>query len=468
MSSAQNRFVLWATLLADSAWLYAVFALVGLALGREGSPLGWLAVLAILCFSFLVARGLQFIVMPSVVAYAIQMLAGVIVLYLTLGTQVNAGGHGLDMGWIGRLSSETATKGAPVTAALGGFLGVVLWWRAGRLASNDYPVDNLASSFRLGIIALAMAAVVDIFHTANLGIYPLMFLFFASGLAGLSIGHILPASRRAVEASTWPRAIGAVVSGVLATGLIFSLLQRNVLSALSTPALAALNALKTAIFYVLIVPVGWLSEWIIRGLTYLIDLVATDDPQRLETTSEGVLSDLRSFRESAGEGSGLLAQVVVWTIVAIVVLIVLYFLARAFRRRVRWRRVQAEGMRESVSEDADPAYDMTQLLFNLIPQRFRRVKRSRPFNLPDDEAGVVDVFRIYFGLLVLAEQRGFPRPPAETPSEYERTLERVFPGDLVRVITAAFNRACYGHHPAPRDKVEEMRASLERLVAEAT
>ncbi len=55
---------------------------------------------------------------------------------------------------------------------------------------------------------------------------------------------------------------------------------------------------------------------------------------------------------------------------------------------------------------------------------------------------------------------------APTAGEYQRTLEEVFPANVVRVITAAFNRACYGRHPAPREQIDEMRTALEGLSAE--
>ena len=66
-------------------------------------------------------------------------------------------------------------------------------------------------------------------------------------------------------------------------------------------------------------------------------------------------------------------------------------------------------------------------------------------------------------MLTLAEERGHPRPAAETPAEYQRTLESIFPGELVRRATAAFNRACYGHRPTSPDDIDEMRTALDQL-----
>ncbi len=93
MSSAQDRTVVGALLLAESAWLFAVFSLFGLGLGLGGSPLAWLSGLFILVASFFATRGLQYVVMPAILANVSAMVAGIVVLYLTLGFQISSGVH---------------------------------------------------------------------------------------------------------------------------------------------------------------------------------------------------------------------------------------------------------------------------------------------------------------------------------------------------------------------------------------
>ena len=465
MSLAQNRLVLAASLLSGSAWLYAVFGMAGLAFGLDGSPLGLLAVLAILSFSLVIARSLDAIVMPAVVATLIHVVAGVIVLYLTLGTQVGSGGQGIDLGWVGNLSSETAENEATRKAVLASFFAVLLWWRGGRMAASEDPTDSLGFSFRLGVLALSAAAIVDISHSADLNVFPLMFMFFAAGLAGLSIGHVLPASQRTVEEKAWARVIVGVVSVVLVIGLMFSLIHKNVLSAVSDAAAVVFGAVGQALFIVLIFPFAFVINAIVSGLFGLLQRLFGGEPREPDPQGAVGFEGLQERAEEAGDPAFL--GIIEWVVVAIIVMIALYILARAFRRRVKWRWVQAEGMRESVREAADPAYDLAQLLFNLLPDRFKRAKRPHTFDLPEDDADVVDVFRVYFALLVLAEELGFPRPRTETPTEFARTLEKIFPQDLVRKATAAFVRACYGHQPAPRHQIDEMRASLDRLASEA-
>ena len=465
MSSVQDRVLSAATLLSESAWVSAMFGIVGIAVGTVGSPLSTLAVLAVLSSSFMTVRFLGLIIMPAALAYALQMLFGVAVLYLTLATQVASGTQGLDMGWFGGLISGSDTADHTLRAVVGSILGIVLWWRGGRLASTAYPVEDLGTSFRLGIGVLALAALVDVFHSADLNVFPLMFLFFAAGLAGLSMGHILPASRQVDQDKVWTRVIGAVVAVVLVAGLLFSLLQRSVLSTMSDPVVSVAGMATAAVFNVVIIPIGYLVELIVKALTAILSLLSQrDEGFRIENPSAGFVQQMRQAED--GTDGGILANLLnalEWVIIAVVVLAILYFLARAYRRRVRLWRANVEGTCEAVSTHVDPARDMAQLLLNLVPSRFKGPVTRVDFALPSDEADVVDVFRIYFGLLVLAEEKGFPRPANETPSEYQLTLEKIFPLNLVRAATDAFIRACYGHQPAPRRQIDEMRAMLERL-----
>ena len=278
MSSAQDRTVVGALLPAESAWLFAVFSLFGLGLGLGGSPLAWLSGLFILAASFFVTRGLQHVIMPPILANASAMVAGVVVLYLTLGFQISSG-PGLDILWITNLGRESEGSQLPLIAGTGGIFGVVLWWRGGNLAGQDYIVDALGTTFTLGLLALGFVAIVDAFNVEDLNVFRLMFLFFGSCLGGLAAGHLLPASQQATK-KTWARTIGGVISAVLIVGLFFSLLHESVLNLLSSVAMAVLNATQTVIFYVLILPIGLVAGLIIEYLLRLWNLLIGDPGPR--------------------------------------------------------------------------------------------------------------------------------------------------------------------------------------------
>ena len=459
MSSAQNRLVVFALLIAESAWLFALIGILGLMLGGDGSPLHWLAVLAVLTTSMIVARFLQALLMPTIMAYAFQMLAGIVVIYVTIASQVNPTFQGIDLSWLANIGSEYAPEGYRVRAVFGSLLSAAIWWRGGRVGADPFPTESLTTSFKIGVIVMSVAAVVDVVHSADLNIFPIMFVFFAAGLIGLSIGHILLSSSKQWGQTAWTRVIGGIVSGIVVMGLLFSLLQRNVLSFITTPIIFMLNVLATVVFFVIIIPVAYVVDFLVK----LILSIAPENVELFEPP-ESFGEQLRALQEDATDEpvASLLLQVGQWTLVAIIVIVALLILARAYKRKQRDKEIDDESTRESVMGEADVTYDLAKLLYKFVPSRLTRKRSRRAYRLPDDERSIVDVFRIYFGLLTLAEKKGQRRPPQATPLEYRSTLEELFPRDLVRESTSAFVRACYGHHPVSRELLEEMRSSLER------
>ena len=463
MSLVQDRILMASSAVLESVWIYALMAVFGVLFNQGGSPMSWIAALAILGVSLIIARMSAIIIMHPMLPYVFQMAFGAVVIYVTLGAQVQPDGQGFSLGWIGGLYSDDAPPDYPLLVGLAGLFGALLWWRGGRLASIEYPVEHISKTFRIGLMILALAAIVDIIAEENLRIFPLMFLYFAVGLGGVSAGHLLPASEQAVGARSWPRVISGIIVVVVLVGLMFSLLQKGVLNFISAPAVVVLNAFATVFFYVFLVPLVYIIEFLVRGMFSLFARFAGEGEPLQIDTGEGLGEMFQRLQEEAGDtGPSALLQYFEWTMLAIIILVVLYFLGRSFRRRLRWRRVDSEGIRESVAEDADAATDLGRLLFNLIPERFRRRKVRSSIHLPDDEVDIVDVFRIYFGMLMLAEDRGHPRPTSQTPSEYQSTLEEIFPQRLVHMVTQAFNRACYGHRPASRAQIDEMRQGLDK------
>lgn len=466
MSSAQDRLILIACIIVESVWFYVLIAVLSLALLQGINAVPWIAAIAMMGGSFIVARTTLMIIMPLWLQYAIQMAAGIIVIYLMLGTYILASSApGVDLGWLSVVVSDDSTSNDRTRAIISALCAAFLWWRGGRMASIEFPTDHLSMTFRVGLIALSIGAVVDIFNPANLHIFPLMFTFFAVGLAGLSIGHILPASSGRRGQQRWTRIIGGVVGGIVLIGLVFSVLQKSFIEFITAPLGWLFNILVTVFMYVVVLPIAYVVGYIVVWLlTLLMNLVGepAEQPER-EFGGGDFLNDLRE--QATSSEPSIWGDVIEWSVVVILLLVVLALLAWGFRRIVRWRRIEDDGERESVAEDVDPGLDMARLLFNLLPERFRRRRSATGLRLPADEQDIVDVFRIYFGMLGVAETKGFRRPSNQTPNEYRSALSRVFPDRIARMATAAFNRACYGRRPASRGQIEEMREVLERVAS---
>ncbi len=466
MNPTREKLVTGALLLSESAWLVGLLGILSFPFGATESPMSWGAVLTVMAISLVVARTLALIIMPPMLAYGLQMIVGVIVVYLAVASQVSPEIGSLHLGWVSSITSDEVPDRFILRAVYGSLGGAALWWRGGHIGAAEIPSESLSSSFRIGILVLSVAAVIDIAHHADLNVFPMMFVFFASGVAGLIVAHLAPTSQQSNAARTWSRLIGGMVGVLVVLGLLFSLLQRDVLAIIAAPILWVLRLIAQVVFYVVIFPLAYIVDFI-TNVFFAFLLWIRGDPQQERGIAlpEGV-GDFQSFAENsdAEPAALLLLEILQWSVVAAIVIGALLLMALAFKRRSRYRSESSDGQRESLIEDADITYDFANLLFNMLPSRFRRKKTNQALRVPSDDPNITDVFRIYFGMLLLAEERGKPRHFSETPTEYRKTLETLFPREFARAVTTAFMRACYGHRPTPREEIEDMRVKLERIV----
>ena len=460
VSTLPRRAIVASHLLSESIWVYALGAAIGAMSGNGRGPLAWWTVACLLTGSYLVMRFLQLVRLPTMLARWTNALIAGLAVYAAIGAQFPE--SAVDFNWALHLAGNDDPQSFDFIAIVGGLLGVGLWWRGGSLTLMEQPIENLELSFKLGLLALAIAAGVDMLASDDLNILPFMFIFFAASLTGLSIGNLRSPTTEASREKRWVRTIAAVVGGVLGAGLIFAIMGRFVLSWLSGPAVWLLGLLSNAVFYAIILPLAYVFGYIAQGVLAVLKWLIGDPEDEGQQEGAELGGRLRELQELENEAPGYLAYVE-WTVVALVVLVALFFLGRAFRRRMVRIEQDEEALRESVAEDADVASDLARLLYRLMPDRFKRQPAAPGLRIPEGDADVADVFRIYFGMLSLAERSGFPRPPSETPREYQDTLKGLFPQDLVHRVTSAFNRACYGHQAPPREQIDEMQLALDQL-----
>ena len=470
MSSAQDRWVLGAAVISESAWLFPILGVLGLWLGHDGSPLSWPAVLAVMVVSLVTGRRMPTKFSPIGLGYLVRWVIGATAVYVTIGTQVAPGTLGVDLGWLNSLASETTSDDFRFKAFAGTVFGVLLWWRGGMLAAADPPIDSLTFGFRLGILALAVATVVDIASSADLHIAPMIVIFFASGLVGLSMGHLLPQPTQLAKGRSWSVVTAGVVAAVLALGLVFGLLLGFVQRVLQ-PVLAAAYDLVALVLGLIILPILYMIGLLVEAFLWILNLIPEAEPEEVPTpvpvTPQPSISEQVEQLEGEAQNAFLL-EIIEWAVLGLLAVVLLYLLARAYRRWSPVRSKREEGVqRESVALGADLSADIVKLLEKLRPGWLKMGGRSK-FSLPDGPPEVIDVLRIYYELLDKAERRGVSRPSNETTTEFQKTLEALFPGGLVRMATEAFNRACYGHYPAHQTLINQMRSDLKGLPSGGT
>ena len=182
---------------------------------------------------------------------------------MIIATQVAKDSGIADMLWVVRAASASAPDGLLPTALWGAIFAAGLWWRGALLAMLDRPVATLSFSFVVGLVALASAATVDSLHSADLNTLPMLFIFFAAGLGGLSLGHLISGSQESTRSGVWPRVITGVVLAVLLVGLLFSLLTNSLPGVLSVP----LSLIGKGLLWAVVVPIAVVINLIMDALT---------------------------------------------------------------------------------------------------------------------------------------------------------------------------------------------------------
>ena len=467
MPLRQDRVVLAAHVVAESAWVFALAGIVGTLADFDSSPQSWYGVVGILGLSVLLSR-----ITPRkrpegrghVCSDGRSGPDG----RVRIGGAARGAGARFD-----RCGPSTGSSTMPPAATRrvdysGAILGVLLWWRGTRVASNEFPTDDLSFTFRVGMLVLVAALIYDLNTDESLSTFPMVFLFFGSSLIGLSAGHLLEESQRSAGERTWPKAIGATVAAITAFGLLVALINRGVLTFLSKPATAALEALVRGVLWGIIAPIAFVFDVVVG---WLIDLLGIfqgerEQPQEEEINPEiqGFLETLQEEQAAASEGFATVLQIIEWALVAIVVVIVLLILGRAFRRVLRGRDRGTEGRRDSMAQDANPVGDVAKLALRLVPDVLKRPQR-KGYRVPDGPPGIVEAFRLYYNLLDTAEEHGITRRKHDTPTEFQGRLEGTFPSDVVRPSTETFNLAIYADVPADRSSIGRLRQSLKDATA---
>ena len=466
MTAAQTRLVLWALIVAESAWVFAVLGVLGLWMGQDSGPLSWPTVVVLSLAALYVGRLGPSDRMGPATETAVRMVIGALLVYAAIAVELSDDLPLVDPLWVFRAFTASEPDRFWFTFLAGGMAGFALWLRGGKLGVATYPTDQLAMSFRIGVVALVIATLVDLINEADLNTFLMVFIFFGASLAGLAMGHLLPRSKT-VRANIWPRVVAVVVAVVVVVGLGFTVVPAGVLDVVTWPLRQAFTLAALIVAWVILLPAAFVIDSVAEGLIWLYNLLfggATPPPPQqqetqLATTTPSALEQLEGTGANAWFG-----QVLMGLALGLAAIVLLYLGAKAFRRPQARRAAPAQGQRESVMEDADPLVDLANLLWSLRPSWLKR-GRDDGVLLPDGPPGIVLVLELYYDLLLLAEERGVRREAHETTGEMAARMSEVLPGDLVNRATAAFGRAFYGRYPSPEQQIAEMRAAVDVLAA---
>ena len=467
MNPPQTRLVLWALVIAESAWVFAVLGVLGLWMGQDSGPFRWPTLVALMFAALYVGRLGPSEKLGPGAEILVRMLIGALLVYVAIAVELSSDLPLVDLLWVFKAFTASEPDRFWFTFIAGGLAGAALWLRGGKLGVATYPTDELAVSFRIGIVALTAATLVDLINEADLDTFLMVFIFFGASLAGLAMGHLLPRSATA-RRNIWPRVVFAIVAFVVVIGLAFTVVPSGVLDVVTWPLRQLFTLVALVFAWVVLLPAAFVIDAVAEALRWLYNLLfggATPPPQTQEATQIATTTP-DALEEIEGTGANVwVGQILLGLVLGLAAAALLYWGAKAFRRPQSRRAMPTEGQRESVMEDADPLVDLANLLWSLRPPWLKR-RREDGVVLPDGPPGIVLVLEIYYDLLLLAEERGVRRRPHETTGEMAARMTEVLPGDIVNRATAAFGRAFYGHYPSSDEQIAEMRAAVDGLAAE--
>ena len=368
----------------------------------------------------------------------------------------------------------------------GGAAGLTLiaWWRGIAAGRTRLWLEDVESAFRGAILALATLFLLDMIASpptarGTNGVVGAAVVVLFAGLVGLPLARICDLSERPRHQDGPPLTVrghwlaillGTVGILLLVTSLLAQVLTFERIDALLQPLAGPAEAVFWALFYVIVVPLGFVVEILIYLFRLVIHPRSVSEPPQAPG-----LDWAQALRDQAKGGASppvFLVLAAKWALVALLVAVILWLLARAIFRFSNW------GNDDDVAESHDFVWSwsalgegLRRLLKNLLGWRPPAIAalitaRSTPASADVHLWGPRELYREF---LRLGARYGHARSRAETPSEYERSLTAVSPfdtsADAVSNLTNVYEQARYAQKPPDEVMVAAARAALAQLEA---
>ena len=456
-------------ILMETFWLYPLLVWVGFwPLFAESRPvLNILSIIIVLAASLLITRVISKRDWQLRSIQAVIIGAGVVVMFLVLRIDYGSGYSFLEVGWfarIGEILGDTFRR--PSTLVLAMPVLIYLWWRGIQLGRTTSYFSNIYRSFVIGLVALIILIALWKLSSnsgriegpiSEIGLYVMAFFFF--GLIAMAVCHLYVMRRRMpvgdATTSAWrslPIMLG-VIGGIIVIGFVVaSLLSSDFYSAIGNALGVVWHALYTAFVWVM-EKLNFIFEGIFWVIRWVLSLLRNTQQEEQEGEPGGSpFEGVEPGEINLPEAFTVAFQ---WIVIAAIVAIVIYILARAVSRyRAKRGLEDIEEIHESLWSAGSLRDDLRQFL-DILGNRFKR-KPKEVGIIFDDTAGRLNVREIYRRLLWEASQRGVLRRKYETPVEYERRLEKYIPEGTEQLaeITDLYSEVRYGDIEPREEKVD--------------
>ena len=456
--------------LMETFWLYPLLVWVGFwPLFTEVRPvLSIFSIAIVLGVSLVITRIVSKRDWPLWSIQAVIIGAGIVTILLVLRVDYSDGYALSESGWLahtGKLLGSTFRQPYAVVLAIP--VLIYLWWRGIQLGRTTSFFRNIYRSFIIGLVALII--LIGLWQLSSssgkiegpissIGFYVIAFFFF--GLIALAVCHLCVMRQRMpagdTTASVWrslPMMLG-VIGGIIIIGLVAaSLMSPDFYSTIGRVLGVVGDAFYTAFIWVM-EKLNFIFEGIFWVIRWFLSLLRNTEQQEQEGEAGG--SPFEGVEVNEIKLPEAFTMAVQWFVIAVIIAVVIYILARAISRyRARRSTEEIEEIHESLLSAGNLRDDLRQFL-NILGSRFRRRPKKVGIFF-DDTPGRLNVRDIYRRLLWETSRQGIVRKNYETPVEYERRLGKYVPegSEQLNGITDLYSEVRYGDIEPPEEKVND-------------
>ena len=398
-----------ASLFLEVCAFYLIFGMAGNVLGQPQAVLPFGLVLVALLWAYVLSLYVQTLKFTAnlrgVVGLSVSIASFLFLISLD---------SGFDLTRLGAVAGGSASSAFDLALTVGFLL--VLWWRGSSLTQDRVSLDVVRSSFRLGVVVLVVAILIDGLGSFDLVNGVLVVGFFAVGLFGLALtrfsSELGDSQRMSLD---WWIPIAASVSAVLLLGLLVAAAGLGGLDDVTRQTLGIVGDAGAWILRPMILVLGVIAGLLASFVSWISGMFGGGDISGFDQAVGRIEQFQQNMREGAGEGGPpqILFNLIKWLAFLVGASLVGWVVYRIFRiKGGRRSAVGAEETRESLFSWSKVNQDLSTALSgwwrNLGGSKLRGRGNIREPNTPRE---------FYYGLLVLAEGLGQPRRQWQTPRE---------------------------------------------------
>ncbi|MDE0182925.1 MAG: DUF4129 domain-containing protein [Caldilineaceae bacterium] len=353
-------------------------------------------------------------------------------------------------------------------------LGILLWLRGALDGRGQFHHDVIWLAFLWGGAALALFAWIIPTAGQPPGLFGLLMLFSATGLAGLGVANLRKASgwRRSARVGktppnrSWLVGVAVTIGVLLGVALLIGLIIQPEDAAILWRVLGMVWGVIATVLVWIVTAIAYPIFIVLEYLIRLFRSLFGDRSQEQEAQPIAPPPQQEPFPEAPERAVEAVPEPYRWVallVIAAGVFIIFMLALRLMRSR---SPTETDEVRESVLTANLLQAQLAELWSRLRDRFGPGAEEPDPYL---SLAGEVDTRRlirsIYQRLLSLAQTRAPARLRSETPHHYGGRLAEQpdFDPQALGTITAAYNEARYGDEPPSQQTAEDAQRAWRRL-----